>query len=363
MDGEGPVDPSVTSLITSQGHIRDGGSKVKVKTPSGYDEYRAVWMDDGAVHMIDQRALPHTFEVFRADTTDEIAFAIRDMVVRGAPAIGAVAAYGIALAALSGEPLGQAAEKIMSTRPTAGDLFFGVRNVADMIDSGMDPVMAADQYSDAIVEQCRAIGEVGAELIPDGGNVLTHCNAGALATVDHGTALAPLRAAADAGKEFFVFVDETRPRLQGTKLTAWELFNEDIPNAIIADNAAGFYLSRGEVDLVIVGADRICANGDFANKIGTYTKALLARAHEVPFYVAAPVSTFDFDAESGADIPIEERDAKEVLFLGEYRLAPEGAEALNPAFDVTPASLVTGIITDRGIIAPDEINPDELSLF
>ncbi|UCC94259.1 MAG: S-methyl-5-thioribose-1-phosphate isomerase [Thermoplasmata archaeon] len=320
-------------------------------------------MEDDSVQMIDQRALPHTFEIFRAETSDEIAFAIKDMVVRGAPAIGATAAYGVAQSAIKGGSLDEAANKIISTRPTANDLFFAVRNVADMIESGMDPQMAADQYVDTIVEQCRAIGEVGAEVIPDGGNVLTHCNAGALATVDHGTALAPMRAAAKGGKEFFVFVDETRPRLQGAKLTAWELMNEEIPHAIIADNAAGFYMGSGEIDVVIVGADRICGNGDFANKIGTYTKALLARAHEIPFFVAAPVSTFDFELESGADIPIEERDTKEVLFMGEYRVAPEGVEALNPAFDVTPASLVTGIITDRGIITPDEIDPDQLRLY
>jgi translation initiation factor eIF-2B subunit alpha/methylthioribose-1-phosphate isomerase len=320
-------------------------------------------MEDESVQMIDQRALPHTFEVFRAETSDEIAFAIKDMVVRGAPAIGATAAYGVAMSALKGGSLDEAANKILSTRPTANDLFFAVRNVADMIESGMDPQMAADQYVDTIVEQCRAIGEVGAQVIPDGGSVLTHCNAGALATVDYGTALAPMRAASEAGKEFFVFVDETRPRLQGAKLTAWELMNEEIPHAIIADNAAGFYMGSGEVDAVIVGADRICANGDFANKIGTYTKALLARAHEIPFFVAAPASTFDFDLGSGADMPIEERDMKEVLFMGEYRVAPEGVEALNPAFDVTPASLVTGIITDRGIITPDEIDPDQLRLF
>ena len=336
---------------------------MRVKTPSGYDEYRAVWMEDDSVQMIDQRALPHTFEVFRAETSDEIAFAIKEMVVRGAPAIGATAAYGVAMSAIKGGPVDKAINKILSTRPTANDLFFAVRNVADMIESGMDPQMAADQYVDTIVEQCRAIGEVGAELIPDGGGVLTHCNAGALATVDHGTALAPLRAVAAAGKEFFVFVDETRPRLQGSKLTAWELVNEDIPHAIIADNAAGYYMASGEVQMVIVGADRICANGDFANKIGTYTKALLARAHEIPFYVAAPVSTFDFALESGADIPIEERDTKEVLFMGEYRVAPEGAEALNPAFDVTPAALVTGIITDRGVLTPDEIDPDQLRFY
>ncbi|MCK5414184.1 MAG: S-methyl-5-thioribose-1-phosphate isomerase [Thermoplasmata archaeon] len=340
-----------------------GDGSVRVKTPSGYDEYRAVWMEDDSVQMIDQRALPHTFEVFRAETSDEIAFAIKEMVVRGAPSIGATAAYGVAMSAIKGGPVDKAINKILSTRPTANDLFFAVRNVADMIESGMDPQMAADQYVDTIVEQCRAIGEVGAELIPDGGGVLTHCNAGALATVDHGTALAPLRAAAAAGKEFFVFVDETRPRLQGAKLTSWELVNEDIPHAIIADNAAGYYMASGEVQMVIVGADRICANGDFANKIGTYTKALLAKAHEIPFYVAAPVSTFDFDLETGVDIPIEERDTKEVLFMGEYRVAPEGAEALNPAFDVTPAALVTGIITDRGVLTPDEIDPDQLRFY
>ncbi|MCJ2540149.1 MAG: S-methyl-5-thioribose-1-phosphate isomerase, partial [Candidatus Thermoplasmatota archaeon] len=224
---------------------------MRVKTPSGFDEYRAIWMEDDSVQMIDQRALPHTFEVFRAETSDEIAFAIKEMVVRGAPAIGATAAYGVAMSAIKGGPVDKAINKILATRPTANDLFFAVRNVADMIESGMDPQMAADQYVDTIVEHCRAIGEVGAELVPVGGGVLTHCNAGALATVDHGTALAPLRAAATAGREFFVFVDETRPRLQGSKLTAWELVNEDIPHAIIADNAAGYYMASGEVQMVI----------------------------------------------------------------------------------------------------------------
>ncbi len=336
---------------------------MRVKTPKGDEEFRAVWVDDGAVRMIDQRALPHTFEIFDAETIDEVAFAIKDMVVRGAPSIGATAAYGIAMAAIQAEALDQAAHTILSTRPTGGDLFFAVRHVAELIEQGMDPEMAADQYVESIVGQCRAIGAVGAELISNEGSVLTHCNAGALATVDHGTALAPIRAAADQGKEFFVFVDETRPRLQGARLTAWELFNEDIPHAIIADNAAGFYMARGEVDVVIVGADRICANGDFANKIGTYEKALLAKAHDIPFYVAAPVTTFDFECATGADIPIEERDTKEVLFLGEYRLAPEGAEALNPAFDITPADMVTGFITDKGVLAPKDIDPDELSLY
>jgi methylthioribose-1-phosphate isomerase len=330
------------------------GTGVKVRTVKGVEEYRAVWMDDGVLHMIDQRALPHTFEVFAAETTDEVVFAIRDMVVRGAPSIGAAAAYGVAMAAMRGEPLKHAVESIMSTRPTANDLFYAARHVAMDIEAGMDPEMAAGTYVEGLIEQCRSIGEVGAALIKDGASVLTHCNAGALATVDHGTALAPIRAAVAAGRDVFVFVDETRPRLQGTRLTAWELANEGIPHTIIADNAAGFYISRGEVDLVIVGADRICRNGDFANKIGTYEKALLAKAHGVPFYVAAPHSTFDPELASGADIPIEERDPREVLYLGEYRLAPEGAEALNPAFDVTPGALVTGFITDRGILAHDE---------
>ena len=328
---------------------------MKVRTAKGVEEYRAVWMDGGVVQMIDQRALPHTFELFSAETTDEVAFAIREMVVRGAPSIGAAAAYGIAMAAMNGEPLEQAVQAITSTRPTANDLFHAARQVASDIQAGMDPEMAAQQYVEGIVEECRAIGEAGAPLIKDGAHVLTHCNAGALATIDHGTALAPIRAAVEAGREVFVFVDETRPRLQGARLTAWELVNEGIPHAIIADNAAGFYISRGEVDMVIVGADRICRNGDFANKVGTYEKALLAKAHGVPFYVAAPSSTFDAELETGADIPIEERDPKEVLFIGEYRLAPEGAEALNPAFDVTPGGLVTGFITERGVVTPEEL--------
>ncbi len=199
---------------------------------------------------------------------------------------------------------------------------------------------------------CEAIGRNGSHFIKDGASVLTHCNAGALATVDYGTALAPIRAAAAAKQEVFVFVDETRPRLQGTKLTAWELFNEGIPHAIIADNAAGYYMAKGEVDLVIVGADRICANGDFANKIGTYEKAILAREHGVPFYVAAPVSTFDPELASGADIPIEERDPEEVTHVQGQSVAPQGVKAANPAFDVTPFRYVTGIITEHGIVYP-----------
>jgi translation initiation factor eIF-2B subunit alpha/methylthioribose-1-phosphate isomerase len=203
---------------------------------------------------------------------------------------------------------------------------------------------------------CKSIGEHGSALIKDGSRVLTHCNAGALATVDFGTALAPMRVAHRAGRKFFVYVDETRPRLQGAKLTSWELLNEGIDHAIIADNAAGHYMSRGQVDLVIVGADRIVSNGDFANKIGTYEKAVLAKESGVPFYVAAPVSTFDFSLTSGSGIVIEERSQDEVLLVGGRRISPEGSRAMNPAFDVTPARYVTGFITENGVSRPGEFS-------
>jgi len=216
-------------------------------------------------------------------------------------------------------------------------------------------VSSFDAYVESIVERCRKIGEFGAPLIKENAKLLTHCNAGALATVDYGTALAPMRLAHDRGVSFFVWVDETRPRLQGSKLTAWELLNEGIDHAVIADNAAGHYFQRGEVDLVITGADRIVANGDFANKIGTYGKALLAKEHGVPFYVAAPLSTFDFSKKSGALIPIEERGEDEVTLIGAERLAPSGSRARNPAFDVTPARLVAGFITEVGILKADEL--------
>jgi S-methyl-5-thioribose-1-phosphate isomerase len=202
---------------------------------------------------------------------------------------------------------------------------------------------------------CRKIGENGASLIEDSDSILTHCNAGALATVDFGTALAPIRVAHRSGKELFVYVDETRPRLQGSKLTAWELVNEGIDHAVIPDNAAGHYL-KGDVDLVIVGADRIATNGDFANKIGTYEKAVLARTNKVPFYVAAPISTFDPATRRGSDIVIEERSEKEVLFVDGVRIAPRGSKALNPAFDVTPRKYVTGFITEKGVLSPGEVS-------
>jgi methylthioribose-1-phosphate isomerase len=323
-----------------------------VKTPSGTEDMRAVWMLDGVVKAIDQRALPGRFQVVDISTSEGVAQAISDMTIRGAPSIGVAAAYGMALGAAAGENLEKTADMMKSTRPTAFDLFYAVDQ---MLSDRSHLPDAADKYADSIVARCRAIGEHGEGLIRDGGKLLTHCNAGALATVDFGTALAPMRMAHRAGKEFFVYVDETRPRLQGAKLTAWELLNEGIDHAIISDNASGHYI-RSDVDLVIVGADRIARNGDFANKIGTYEKAVLAKENAVPFYVAAPVSTFDASLPDGDGIVIEQRSPDEVLVVDGVRIAPEGSNALNPAFDVTPARYVTGFVTEAGILRPDGLS-------
>lgn len=320
-----------------------------VKTTKGKQDIRALWMEKGAVRAIDQRILPGKFGIVTIRTHEEMADAISDMTIRGAPSIGAAAAYGMALAWLNRKDLGRAARMIRATRPTAHDLFYAVDWMLARRDG--DLVKAADEYADAIVEMCRKIGENGSRLIKDGYRILTHCNAGALATVDFGTALAPMRVAHRSGKDIFVYVDETRPRLQGAKLTAWELVNEGIPHRIIPDNAAGHYM-KDSVDIVIVGADRIAANGDFANKIGTYSKAVLAKENGVPFYVAAPVSTFDRRIRTGREIVIEERDEDEVLRVGSCRIAPEGSRALNPAFDVTPSRYVRGFITENGILRP-----------
>ena len=306
-------------------------------------------MDRGVVKAIDQRLLPNQFKIVSIRTYKEMARAISDMTVRGAPTIGAAAAYGMALASLKGVQLKKAAETIRATRPTAHDLFYAVNLMLTRCDE--DLVRVANDYADGIVEMCRRIGENGARLIRDGDRILTHCNAGALATVDLGTALAPIRIAKSQGKEIFIYVDETRPRLQGAKLTAWELLNEGIEHAIIPDNAAGHFM-KDSVDLIIVGADRIARNGDFANKIGTYSKAVLAKENRVPFYVAAPVSTFDFFTKSGKDIVIEERSEDEVLSVGGCRVAPRGSKAFNPCFDVTPAKYVEGFVTEKGIFKP-----------
>ena len=312
---------------------------------------RAVWFENNEVVMIDQRLLPGKVEFFGARNTEDIAHAIKDMVVRGAPAIGIAAAWGLALAKKNGEDMEEATRIIGGTRPTAYDLF---RAIKFMIANGFS-LDAARRYQQEITNRCRKIGEYGNELIPSPAQILTHCNAGALAVTEWGTALAPLRIASQQGKKIFVFVDETRPRLQGSRLTAWELQNEGIPYAVIADNAAGHFMHTGQVNLAIVGADRIAANGDFANKIGTYEKAVVAHENGVAFYVAAPVSTFDFTISSGEDIPIEERSEDEVLSLGGERLAPEKSRAKNPAFDVTPAKYVSAFITEYGIFKPSEL--------
>jgi S-methyl-5-thioribose-1-phosphate isomerase len=309
-------------------------------------EYRSLWPEGRFVKFIDQRKLPYSFEIFCATTVADVAFAIKDMVVRGAPAIGAAAAYGMALGAAE---VDQTAELLRRSRPTAHDLFYAIDSMNRSIENGEKPFDAASQYVETIIAQCKSIGEHGKKLITDDVRILTHCNAGALATVDYGTALAPLRVAHRTGIPMYVYVDETRPRLQGL-LTAWELRQEGIPFALIADNAAGYYMKRGDIDLVIVGADRIAKNGDFANKIGTYEKAVLAKENGVPFYVAAPLSTFDSSIRTGADIVIEERDACELREIQGKQIMPPWVVVKNPAFDVTPKKYVTGYLTEKGIL-------------
>mgnify|MGYP001575081177 CR=1 FL=1 len=339
--------------------------------------YRTVWMQNSSVYLINQQLLPHKFEIYQSKNHIETANAIKTMIVRGAPAIGATGAFGIAQAALefNGDNIEnfknhveKAANILKSTRPTANDLFYAIDFVKNKILKNFnvenvkkDAVKYANEYADWNVELCRKIGEHGNKIIKNNQNILTHCNAGALACVDFGTALSPIRIAHYNKKNIFVYVDETRPRNQGASLTAWELAQEKISHSIIADNAAGFFMKKKEVDIIIVGADRIAMNGDVANKIGTYEKAVLAKENNVPFYVAAPLSTFDINSKNGEDIPIEERSEDELLYIHgidenkimrKIRIAPEESPAKNPAFDVTPARYITGIITEKGIIKP-----------
>lgn len=328
-------------------------------------EYRG-----GVVRLIDQTRLPATLEYVECRGWQEIADAIRAMRIRGAPAIGVAAAYGLALAGQAyrrDDPreflavIEAAAAGLASTRPTAVNLTWalqqGLRVAREASVRGVPAARAAlldlaERLAEEDVATCRRLGALGAELVPPSASILTHCNTGALATVGYGTALGVIRAAVEAGKQVHVYVDETRPYLQGARLTAWELQQEGIPQTLITDNMAGHFIARGKVDLVIVGADRIAANGDVANKIGTYTLAVLCRENGVPFYVAAPTSTIDLSVPSGADIPIEERSAEEVLHVLGQRIAPPGVRAAHPAFDVTPARYVTAIITERGIVRP-----------
>lgn len=330
---------------------------MKVKINGKVEDIRAVWYEEPTIKMIDQRLLPEKFQIIEIKNTQELYDAIKTMVVRGAPSIGAAAAYGVAQAKYLGGNLDEAEKLIKSARPTANDLFFAVDFVMAHKD---EEKLYADRYVDSIVERSRLIGLHGNELLHDGQRILTHCNAGALASVDYGTALSPIRAAKEAGKKLFVWVDETRPRLQGARLTAWELVQENIDHKVIADNAAGFLMERGEVDMVIVGADRITGNGDFANKIGTYEKAVLAKENGINFYVAAPISTFDFSLSNGKDIPIEIREDNEVKEIKGNAISPAESPAYNPAFDVTPSRYVSGFITEYGIFKNNELNQIEL---
>jgi methylthioribose-1-phosphate isomerase len=328
---------------------------MKANVDGKEQDIRAVWFENGKVRMIDQRELPDRIVIKDFDDHLEIAEAIRNMTTRGAPSIGGTAAYGMCMAALNGKDIQEAAKSIKAARPTANDLFYAVDTMLKDLSAGRDPVEAADAYAQSMVDKCTAIGKYGGELIKDGMKIMTHCNAGALATVDVGTALAPMRQAWNDGKRFFVYASETRPRLQGMQLTAWELNQEGIDHAIIPDGASAYYMSKG-VDMIITGADRIAANGDFANKIGTFDKAIVAKHFGIPFYVAAPISTFDFDTKTGADIVIEERSEEEVTMIKGMRIAPVGSPAKNPAFDVTPAEMVAGFITEKGILKPSEIS-------
>jgi len=326
---------------------------------------------NGILKMIDQRLLPA--EEVWLEYTDyrAVAEAIRTMVVRGAPAIGVAAAFGAAfgardiIAASFDEFMAEFEEVsavLAATRPTAVNLFWALERMktcarahAGLAGADLKARLLAEAVEIAEEDERlnRTMGKNGEPLIPDGGRILTHCNAGALATSGYGTALGVIRAAVEAGKKVAVFADETRPWLQGARLTAWELMQDHIPVTLICDNMAGHLMSKGEIDCVIVGADRIAANGDTANKIGTYTVAILAKEHGIPFYVAAPISTIDLSLPDGSHIPIEERAAREVTHSGERQLAPTGVTVRNPAFDVTPARYITAIITERGVVKGD----------
>ena len=329
---------------------------------------------DGAVRLLDQSRLPESIEFLDCRDVATVASAIRELKVRGAPAIGVTAAMGVALGAQSikstdygafAAELHSICDRLAATRPTAVNLFWAIERMKQkLLASRAEPIAsikaALMDESQRILEEdialCKAMGRHGAGLIQGGQTILTHCNAGALATAGYGTALGVIRAAWEQGKKIQVIADETRPVLQGARLTAWELMQDNIPVTLITDNMAGSLMRQGKIHLCVVGADRIAANGDVANKIGTYSVAVLAKAHGIPFYVAAPYSTIDLHTKSGADIPIEQRNTVEVTTIhGGRPVAPSGVAVYNPAFDVTPAELISGIITERGVFTPQEI--------
>jgi methylthioribose-1-phosphate isomerase len=326
------------------------------------------WKDDTVV-MIDQRKLPSTEVYVTCKTSKEVAKAIKTMVIRGAPAIGVAAAMGLALGMKRSSASGtkqfatefqRLCDEMAATRPTAVNLFWAIERMKRVFAHHVQAGASVDELKrlleeesrhihDEDVASCRAMGAYGASLVPADARILTHCNAGALATAGYGTALGVIRAAAEGGKKVAVFADETRPFLQGARLTAWELVKDGIDTTVITDNMTASMMRQANIDLVVVGADRIAANGDVANKIGTYGVAVLAKEHGIPFYVAAPLSTIDLNTPDGSGIPIEERNDREVTHVGSYRVTPEGARIRNPAFDVTPAKYVTAIITEQGI--------------
>jgi methylthioribose-1-phosphate isomerase len=322
--------------------------------------------------MIDQRKLPAAEVYIRCRTPQEVAKAIKTMIIRGAPAIGVAAAMGIALGVQKSKATGtqklaaefyKICELMAGTRPTAVNLFWAIEKMKKSFAAGAEAGESVEQIQARLVAEarsihdedvlsCKTMGAFGAEVVPDGARVLTHCNAGALATAGYGSALGVIRAAVEQGKKVTVLADETRPFLQGARLTAWELIRDGIETTVITDSMAGSLMRDNQIDLVIVGADRIAANGDVANKIGTYTVAVLAKEHNLPFYVAAPISTIDLSTPDGMHIPIEERDRREITHMGTARLTPDGALIRNPAFDVTPHRLIAGIITETGIFRP-----------
>ena len=358
------------------------GVILKVLIDNKVQNYHSIWMKDEIIFAIDQRKLPFAFEIFEAKSLEDTCFAIKDMIVRGAPLIGAITAYGLLQVSMTAKEtenkkfiakMKKAMSMLAKTRPTAVDLF----NTINRIEQVLDEKQTVKQNQQAVkneveklientLQEAKEIGEVGNAVIPENGVIMTICNAGALATLDYGTALAPIRKAHESKKNITVFVNETRPRMQGARLTAWELYNEGIEHYIIADSAAGYYLSQKKIDVVIVGADRVTFNGDVANKIGTYTLSVLCKENNIPFYVALPNSTFDLNLEFGKDIIIEQRNGLEVQTAMSIDSVDDtqvkrriihfpNSKNLNPAFDVTPVENITGFITPAGIIKSEDI--------